>query len=69
MPAFKDSLCITSVQKILEHGLPFSFTDGHAVAGLSHFYGTNEVKDIETLLDFDAIKVKRWKSEEDFDLK
>jgi hypothetical protein len=40
--------CITSVQKILEHGLPFNFTDGHAVAGLSNFYGTKEVKQIET---------------------
>ena len=50
-------------------GLPFLFTDGHAMDALSRFYDLSRVKDIPHLLDFTAIRAAYWNDEQDLDLK
>ena len=68
-PADQIVYCISSVQKVLDLGLDFIFTNGHAAAGLSSFYDKKDVERITTLLDFEAITASYWKSEHDLDLK
>lgn len=59
--------CISSVQKIRDLDLDFMFTDGHAVNALSNFYDKQDAEQIETLLDFAAIRATWWN--EDLDIK
>lgn len=59
--------CMSSVQKMIDLDLEFVFTDGHAVDALSTFYNPSNAHQIETLLDFKAIKAQWWN--EDLDLK
>jgi len=61
--------CITSVEQIIKHKLDFFFTNGHAVDSLSDIFQFSDIQDIETIVDFNATKVKIWKSDLDTDLK
>ena len=61
--------CVSSVEQILKHHIPFYFTDGHAVDSLSEFYGHNELENIDKIIDLNAIKTKYWKNENDLDIK
>ena len=68
-PAQEIVYCVTSVQKIVESGLPFVFTDGHAVDHLSAQYEEKDVNRLEELLDWQAIRSPQFKSDVDLDLK
>lgn len=68
-PAEDIVYCVTSVQKIVEHQLEVVFTDGHAVDRLTKQYDRSHLTTLDTLLDWDAIKARYWKSETDLDLK
>ena len=59
--------CMSSVQKMIDLDLEFIFTDGHAVDALSIFYNKLDAHQIDTLLDFEAIKAQWWNA--DLDLK
>jgi len=61
--------CVSSVQKIIDHQLDFVFTDGHAVDGFSAQYSIDDIQNIETILDRNAIYAKYWKDEKDLDRK
>lgn len=61
--------CVSCVEEIINHNLPYIFTDGHAVNGLTSFYTNNNISNIETLVDFKAVKAKYWRNENDLDLK
>lgn len=68
-PAEKIVYCVSSVQKIIELGLDFVFTDGHAVDGFSSQYTAADIQNIERLIDKDAIAAKYWRDENDLDRK
>lgn len=61
--------CISSVEQIIKHLIPFYFTDGHAVDNLSEFYTEEYIDRIDELIDTKAINSKYWKDENDLDLK
>ncbi len=61
--------CVSSVQQILNHHLPFIFTNGHAVDALTDFFVENDIARIETIIDWPAIKARYWKNDNDLDLK
>ncbi len=61
--------CITSVQKIIEQQLDFVFTDGHAVDGFTMQYTVADIQNIDNLLDWNAIRAKYWRDDNDLDLK
>ena len=60
---------ISSVQKVVDHRLPFLFTDGHAIDGLSNFYEQKDLPNIDKILDKKAIDVTYWRKDDDLDLK
>lgn len=68
-PAQDIVYCVSSVQKILDHKLEFIFTDGHAVDGFTSQYSDADIENLDTLIDWNAVKAKFWKSETDLDLK
>lgn len=61
--------CVSSVQKIVNLGLDFLFTDGQANSGLSSQFTISDIGNIDNILDKKAIKVKYWKDENDLDRK
>lgn len=61
--------CVSNVQKMIDLKMNFIFTDGHAVNGLSNFYTSDKIGNINEILDFQAIKAKFWKDENNLDLK
>lgn len=61
--------CISTVQKIIDSRLEFVFTDGHAVNRFSSMYTSNEIKNIDKILDIKAIKAKYWNDGNDLDKK
>lgn len=68
-PAEDIVYCVSSVQKILDLHLDFVFTNGHAVDGFSCQYTNSDIKNIETIVDWKAVKAKYWRDENDLDLK
>lgn len=61
--------CVSSVQKVLEAGIDFIYTDGHATDRFTKFYSSVNLNDISNQVDFEATKAKFWKDENDLDLK
>ena len=61
--------CVTSISLVLKHQLNFIFSNGHAVDKFSEFFESGSVNEIQTIVDFNAVKAKYWKSDSDLDLK
>lgn len=68
-PAQEIVYCVTSVQKIIDTNQDFVYTNGHAVDSFSSQFGPPDVSDIDDQVDFQAVKVRDWKSPTDLDLK
>lgn len=69
VPAADIVYCVTSVGRIIDEGLDFAFTDGHAVDILTEFFGPNRVAEMNQLLDWRAINARYWRNDADLDLK
>ena len=61
--------CLLSIQQVINHKLPFVFTNGHAVDGFTEFFDETNIQQIDNIIDRSAIFCKYWKSETDLDLK
>jgi hypothetical protein len=61
--------CVTNVQQVISHNLPYVFTDGHAVDVFTTFYNATDISKIGSIIDSKAIKAKYWKDDNDLDLK
>lgn len=61
--------CITTVKQIIDHGIDYVFTDGHAVDRFSSFYFPEQISNIEEIIDFKAVKDSFWKDDNDLDKK
>jgi len=68
-PAENIVYCITSVQKIIDFHLDFVFTDGHAVDGFTSQFTTQDIDNLDNILDWTAIRSKYWRDDKDLDLK
>lgn len=68
-PANNIVYCISSVQQVIDHDLPFIFSNGHAIDGLSDFFEQKNLHNIDTILDRNAIDAIYWRQEGDLDLK
>ena len=61
---------VSSVGRIMDTKMPFLFTSGHAVNKFSWpFRDIDEIRNIEEIVDFAAIKEPNWNKEDDRDLK
>lgn len=61
--------CVVSIKKVVSAGLEFMFTDGHAVDGLTSYYDSNNIEDIDNIVDMKAVSSIYWRHETDLDLK
>lgn len=68
-PAENIVYCVSSVQKIIELNVDFVFTNGHAVDGFSAQYAVSDINNINEIIDWEAVKAKYWKDEDDLDRK
>lgn len=69
IPPEKIVYCVSTVQKMIDHNLLFVFTNGHAVDGFTEFFDKEDVQNIDTLIDQQAIRAKYWNQDNDNDLK
>lgn len=68
-PAEDIVYCVTSVQKIIDEKLDFVFTDGHAVDSFTSQFTSEDINNLNNILDWNAIKAKYWRDDNDLDLK
>lgn len=61
--------CVSSVQNVMNTNQDFIYTNGHAVDSFSTQFGPQDITEIENQVDFEAVKVRDWKSPTDLDLK
>ena len=59
--------CVTTIEKILESGKNFCFTDGHGIEQLSSFFFEDSLGNIENLIDWKTINDRYWNDENDLD--
>ncbi|MCH8488096.1 MAG: DUF4433 domain-containing protein [Candidatus Cyclonatronum sp.] len=72
VPAISPELivyCISSVGKVIAYDLDYIFTDGHAVDSFSSVFRKEDTPRIKQLLDFEAIRARYWKDDNDLDKK
>ncbi len=60
---------VSSIQKIISVNLDYVFFDGHARNSFSQCYSSEDVGEINEILDWNAINSRYWKNENDTDLK
>lgn len=58
-----------SIDKIIENGHQFYFSDGHATNNFSSFYESTEISRINKILDWDSIKSSYWGGQENLNIK
>lgn len=68
-PAEDIVYCVTSVQKIIEQGLDFVFTDGHAVDKFTGQYAIDDINNIDNIVNRQDVNAMDWKKDTDLDLK
>jgi ssDNA thymidine ADP-ribosyltransferase, DarT len=61
--------CVSTVQKIIDLKRDFVFTDGHAIDRFSAQYNIADIENIDSIIDWKAVKAKYWKDEYDLDRK
>ncbi|CAD7809689.1 hypothetical protein CHRY9390_02051 [Chryseobacterium aquaeductus] len=61
--------CVSSISEIIDSEINFIFTDGHAIDSFSTEYSKNQVKNIDNILDYNAINSNYWIDENDLDKK
>lgn len=61
--------CVTSVQRLLDSGQFFFFTDGQANSALTTCYSKYRLSEIYDLVDFNAVDSKYWSDDLDVDKK
>lgn len=61
--------CVSSIAKIIDSQIDYIFTDGHAINNFTTQYLSNQIKNIDTLLDYNAINDPFWIDENDLDKK
>ncbi len=68
-PAEDIVYCVTSVQKIIDQKLDFIFSNGHAVDSFTSQFTSEDIDNLNNILDWNAIKAKYWRDDTDLDLK
>lgn len=61
--------CVSSIQKIIDSGNNFVFTDGHAINAFTSVHREEEIENLFEIIDTKAIKSNQWSDENDLDLK
>jgi hypothetical protein len=60
---------VCSLKDIVDSEIVYYFTDGHATDNLTTFYNYEKIDDLETILDWTAIKSSYWSGNENLNLK
>lgn len=60
---------VTNLDSVIQSGINFAYTDGHATDGFTQFYNPDDVQNIGSQVDFEATKAVYWNEENDLDLK
>jgi len=69
IPAEDIVYCCSSVQKIIDYHLDFVFTNGHAVDRFTTQFSMQDVYNLDSILDWNAIGAKYWRDSNDLDMK
>jgi hypothetical protein len=67
IPAENIVYCVSSVQQIINQGLEYVFTNGHALDRFSTQYANDDISQIDEILDWEAVEAKYWRDDSDLD--
>lgn len=51
---------VVPLKEIVESGSLYYFSDGHATDSLTTFYDANDIKELPSIIDWDAVKSRFW---------
>lgn len=68
-PASDIIYLVCSLDKILRLDVEFYFTDGHATDNLTTFYDKSYINQLNSILDWNAIKSQYWGGEDNLEIK
>lgn len=60
---------VCSVKDIVDSDVIFYFSDGHAIAAYTSFYNKSKIKELENIIDWNAVKSDYWGGEENNEIK
>lgn len=58
-----------SLQSILDLGLNFYFSDGHATDKLTTFFNSKQINDLTNIIDWKAVKTAYWGGHDNLNIK
>ena len=70
-PTYAENIvyCVSSVQKIIDLHLDFVFTNGHAIDCFTTQFTPDNINNIDSIIDWNAVNSKYWKDDNDLDMK
>ena len=60
---------VCPISNIIESGITYYFSDGHATDSLSSFYDNTKVNELPNIIDWDSIKAPFWGGQENLNIK
>lgn len=54
---------VCKLKNLIESGLEYIFSDGHATDNFTNFYDSTKINDIDTIIDFESVKARQWSGE------
>ena len=60
---------VCNVEKLVQLGKTYYFSDGHATDFSTSFYNSSKINDLPTIIDWNAVKAQYWSGEENLILK
>jgi len=57
------------IDKIIDSGFDFYFTDGHATDNFTTFYNREKINELPTIIDWPAVQASYWSGQENLSLK
>ena len=60
---------VTSIANVIDSEIDFMFTDGHAIDSFTTEYSKDQIRNIDNILDYNAINASVWIDENDLDKK
>jgi hypothetical protein len=68
-PAENIIYLVCPINKIIESGETYYFSDGHATDSLSSFYDSSKVSELPNIIDWASIKAPFWGGQENLNIK
>lgn len=60
---------VCSVRSIIQSGMDYYFSDGHAIDSLTTFYDSSKIDSLTTIVNWEAVKASYWGGQDNLNVK